>query len=129
MDTHAFILKVIWQLIFVMDTQEAILKSIWQLISVMNIQELFLIPKSFYTRQNSSTIQTLEDPKIEQKKNKISDLMPEKYIVHHHSTVEKTEKHTSDFFVEDSRYAESGPVTNDKRNFEQIRSFRRFWFY
>ena len=33
----------------------------------MNTQEFILIPKSFYTQKNNSTLQVLKDPEVEQK--------------------------------------------------------------
>ena len=57
----------------------------------MNTQEFILIPKSFYTQQNNSTLQVLKDPKVEQKAKSLTLLQRNKTFPDP-STIEKKEK-------------------------------------
>ena len=45
---------------------------------VMNTQELILIPKTFYTQKNNSTLQVLKDPEVEQKAKSLTLLQRNK---------------------------------------------------
>lgn len=58
---------------------------------VMNTQEFILIPKSFYTQQNNSTLQVLKDPEVEQKAKSLTLLQRNKTFPDP-STIEKKEK-------------------------------------
>ena len=57
----------------------------------MNTQEFILIPKSFYTQQNNSTLQVLKDPEVEQKAKSLTLLQRNKTFPDP-STIEKKEK-------------------------------------
>ena len=57
----------------------------------MNTQEFILIPISFYSQQNNSTLQVLKDPQVEQKAKSLTLLQRNKTFPDP-STIEKKEK-------------------------------------
>ena len=55
----------------------------------MNTQEFILIPKSFYTQKNNSTLQVLKDPEVEQKAKSLTLLQRNKTFPETSSTEKK----------------------------------------